>query len=168
MVPSSAHPLAECLEALYRVVVGVFGQILGPEFKNDTRKFEETLMGAMRTHNLRITPKVHVLVHHVPKYVRRIGVQLGPTSEQAPASQYRFLTQIQNELYKLPRLSRTFTECCITLLLVPFVNSILTFCALSSTFYVLHTDFENAHYSALHTLKRSACLANTNYHPRFF
>ncbi len=50
VVPSSDHPLVECLEALHRVVVGVFGQILDPEFENDTRKFEETLMGAMRTH----------------------------------------------------------------------------------------------------------------------
>ncbi len=47
-------------------------------------------MGAMRTHNPRMTPKVHVLIHHVPEYVRRTGVQLGPTSEQALANQHRF------------------------------------------------------------------------------
>ncbi len=73
VVPSSDHPLVECLEELHRVGVGVFGQILDPEFKNDTCTFEETLMGAMRTHNPRITLKVHVLVHHVPEYVRRAG-----------------------------------------------------------------------------------------------
>ncbi len=28
------------------------------------------------------TRKAHVLFHHVPKYVRRTGVQLGRTSEQ--------------------------------------------------------------------------------------
>ncbi len=71
VVPSSDHPLVECLEALRRVVVGVFGQILGPEFENDPRTCEETLMRAMRTHNPRITPKVHVLVQHVPESVRR-------------------------------------------------------------------------------------------------
>ncbi len=48
-------------------------------------------MGAMETHNPRMTPKVHVLVHHVPENVRRTVVQLGPTSEQALASQHRFL-----------------------------------------------------------------------------
>ncbi len=47
-------------------------------------------MGAMRTHNPRMTPKVHVLIHFVPEYVRRTGVQLGPTFEQALASQHRF------------------------------------------------------------------------------
>ncbi len=48
-------------------------------------------MGAMRTHNPRLTPERHVLIHHVPEYMRRIGVQLGPTSEQALASQHTFL-----------------------------------------------------------------------------
>ncbi len=37
-----------------------------------------------------MTPKGHVLIHHVPEYVRRTGVYLGPASEQALASQHRF------------------------------------------------------------------------------
>ncbi len=102
MVPPSDHPHVECLEALYRFVVGVFGQILDPEFENDISTFEETFMGAMRTHNLWMTPKVYVLVHHVPEYVRRTGVPLGPTSEQALEIQHRFflyfLPQVQSEL----------------------------------------------------------------------
>ncbi len=47
-------------------------------------------MGAMRTHNLWITPTVHVLVHHVPEYVPRTGVQLGSTCELALEIQHRF------------------------------------------------------------------------------
>ncbi len=90
VVPSSVHLLVECLGALRRVVVSVFGQILDPGFENDISTFEEKFMGAMRTHKPRIKPKVHVLVHHVPEYVRRTGDQLGPTSEQALASQHRF------------------------------------------------------------------------------
>ncbi len=86
----SAHLLVECVEALHRVMVGVFGQILDPGFENDISTFKEKFMGAMRTHNPRMTPKVHVLVHHVPEYVRRTGFQLEPSSEQAPESQHRF------------------------------------------------------------------------------
>ncbi len=56
-----------------------------------TITFEEEFMEAMRTYNSRIAPKVHVLVHHVPEYVRRTGVQLGSTSEQALASQHTFV-----------------------------------------------------------------------------
>ncbi len=74
MVPSSVHLLVECLEALHPVVVGVFGQIVDPGFESDISTFEEKFMGAMRTHNPRMTPKVHVLVHHVPEYVSGTGV----------------------------------------------------------------------------------------------
>ncbi len=73
-VPSTAHLLVECLEALHRVVVGVFGQIIDPGFENDIATFEEKFMGAMQTHNPSMTPKVHVLALHVPAYVRRAGV----------------------------------------------------------------------------------------------
>ncbi len=90
MVPPSNHPLVECLEALHRVLVGSFGQFLDPETENDKSTFEETFMEPMRTHNPRMTPKVHVLVHHVPEYVRRTGIKFGPSSEQAPKSQHTF------------------------------------------------------------------------------
>ncbi len=103
MVPPSDPSLVECLEAFHRVVVGVFGQIVDPETKGNISTLEETFMGAMRTHNPRMTPKVHMLIHHVPEYVRRAGIQLGSTSEQAPKSQHTFLLyflpQIQGELY---------------------------------------------------------------------
>ncbi len=47
VVPSSVHLLVECLKALHRAVVGVFGQILDPRFENDISTFEEKFMGAM-------------------------------------------------------------------------------------------------------------------------
>ncbi len=81
VVPSSVHLLVECIEALHRVVVGVFGQILDPGSENDISTLEEKFMGAMPAHNPRMTPQAHVLVHHAPEYVHRAGVQLGPTSE---------------------------------------------------------------------------------------
>ncbi len=45
-------------------------------------------MEVMQTQNLRMMPRVHVLVRHVPKYERITGVPLGPTSEQALGSQH--------------------------------------------------------------------------------
>ncbi len=71
MVPPSDPPLVECLEAFHCVEVGVFGQIVDPETKDYVSTFEETFMGAMRTQNPRMTPKVHMLIHNVPEYERR-------------------------------------------------------------------------------------------------
>ncbi len=48
-------------------------------------------MGAMRIQNPGMTPKVHMLIHNVPEYVRRTAALLGPTSEQALESQHRFV-----------------------------------------------------------------------------
>ncbi len=72
------------------MVVSVFGKILYPGFENDTSTVMEKFIGAMRTHNLRITTKTHMLVHHITSFVRRTRVQLRPTSEQALESQHRF------------------------------------------------------------------------------
>ncbi len=83
VVPPSDPPLVECLEAFHRVVVGFFGQIVDPEIKDNVSTFEETFLGAMRTQNPRMTPKVQMLIHKVPEYVRRTVAPLGPTSEQA-------------------------------------------------------------------------------------
>ncbi len=47
-------------------------------------------MGAMRTHNPKITSKARMLIYHVPEYVRRTGIQFGSISEQAPKSQHTF------------------------------------------------------------------------------
>ncbi len=88
-VPPPDPTLVECLEAFHCVVVGVFGQIVNPETKDNVSTFEETFMGAMRTPNPRMTPKVHILIHHLQEYVRRTAAPLGPTSEQALESQHR-------------------------------------------------------------------------------
>ncbi len=59
-------------------------------------------MGAMRTQNPWMIPKVHMLIHNVPEYVRRIAAPLGPTSEQALSIFLIFLPPIQSELYERP------------------------------------------------------------------
>ncbi len=46
-------------------------------------------MGSMRTQNPRMTPKVHMLIHNVPEYVRLTAAPLGPTSEQALECQHQ-------------------------------------------------------------------------------
>ncbi len=46
-------------------------------------------MEKTQTHNLRMTPKVHVLDRHVRKFVRGNGIALGPTSDQMLGSQHK-------------------------------------------------------------------------------
>ncbi len=61
VVPQSDHQMVEFIEELHRVVAVVFGQNLYLRVENDISAFEETFMGAMPTHNPKMTPNVHVL-----------------------------------------------------------------------------------------------------------
>ncbi len=65
-----------------------FGNIVGSEFENEIHIFKGDSMKAMQARYLRMTPKVHVLVYHVQKYVCCPGVSLEPTPVQALVSQH--------------------------------------------------------------------------------
>ncbi len=103
-VPPSDPPLVECLEASRCVVVSVFGQIVDPETKDNVSTFKEKFMGAMLTHNTGWHQKYicSSIMYQNMCAIPQLHVGL-------------LLSRIQKELYELPRLSRTFTECCISL-----------------------------------------------------
>ncbi len=88
LVPPLDHSLVQGLEAIHLALVNVFGNILGPEFEKYIHIFKVNFKEAMQTHNLKVIPKAHVLAYHIPEYVRRNGVPLEPTSEQALESQH--------------------------------------------------------------------------------
>ncbi len=99
-------------------------------------------MGAMRTQNPRITLKVHMLIHNVPEYVSRTTSPLGPASEQALESQHRFF-DIFYHRFKLNCTNYpVFRERLLSAVLhynACHLYSRLTFCTLSSVFYMLRT-----------------------------
>ncbi len=62
-------------------------------------EFPYQVKSTLREDAILAVPMV-MFIHHVPEYVRRTGVQLGPTSEQALASQHRFF-DISYHKYKV-------------------------------------------------------------------
>ncbi len=94
----------------HRVVVGVFGQIVDPETKDNVSTFEETFMGAVRKQKTRMTPKVHMLIHNVPEYVRRTAAPFGHTSEQALESQHRYFDNFYHRFKVICTNSPVFRE----------------------------------------------------------
>ncbi len=86
LVLSSDHPPVKCLEAL------TFPWLT---FKvtSYTRNLKMICIPSGKSlhdhgHNLKMTPKVHVLVLHVSKYVRCTGVPPEPTSKQVLENQH--------------------------------------------------------------------------------
>ncbi len=151
----------------------VFGNILDPELENDMYLYKENLIVAMQTHSLIMTPKVHLLVHHVPKYVRRTGVPLGPTSEQAPESQHtivdifngRLEVNFTENVYLMLYYVVTFFKYLTDVLYIVF--SMLT--ASDSWVWVTRQEvYHNANYTARRAHRRTACIVHSNCQPRFF
>ncbi len=124
--------------------------------------------------------KVHVLVHRVPEYVRRTGVQLGPTSEPALASQHKFF-DIVYHWFRVNRTNSPFLEN-VYWILYHIITRVICkeqIDILYSVFRILSSsdswawisrqeDFESAQYSPPYGLMCTTCLVHTNSHPRFF
>ncbi len=85
-------------------MVGVYGNIVDPEFEKDVRIVQEAFMEAMLSYNLRLTPK-----EHVPEYVYRPRVRLEPNTGESVDTFRYVLSQIESDLYKLPDLLKTLT-----------------------------------------------------------
>ncbi len=132
VIPPSDHSLVKFLEELHRVVAFVSGHILDLEFENGIRTFEETLMGAMRTHNPTMTPMCmcwSVMYQNMFAVTQfNAGLLLSRRWRVSKDFFDIFYHRFKVNCTKSPSLSRTLTECCMTLFLVPFVNSRLTFC----------------------------------------
>ena len=82
ILPQNLHPYIKALRSFENVVQSCFGQILGPSFKEDIKDFEI----CYRKLGLSITPKIHILIDHVPVFCERKQKSLGYFSEQASES----------------------------------------------------------------------------------
>ncbi len=137
MVAQSDHPLVECLDALHLPLADVFDNILDPEFKNGIHIFKEKSIEATQARNLRMTLKVHVLVHHVPKYVRHTRVPLEFTSVQALVRQHRvfdsFYHRFEANCTNLPPFDNAY---------FPLCNIIKRATCKYRTFYTFSFQFE--------------------------
>ena len=83
---SSIHILKyfHALRCLHRVVVTCFGMTLEPEYEENIEQFAEIYLDL----GISVTPKVHILIKHVPEFSRKYGRALGWYSKQASESAY--------------------------------------------------------------------------------
>ncbi len=74
-------------------------------------------MEAMQTHNLKMTLKVHVLVHHVPKYVCHTGVPLGSNPEEVVERRHTLFDIFYHRFEVNCSKSLVFRECLLNAVL---------------------------------------------------
>ena len=81
--PMEVLPFVETLKAFKRVVDSSFGRVLSDTFQTDITNFSLCLRDLSSLDLLSITPKMHIVVHHVREWCERTGEGLGLHSEQA-------------------------------------------------------------------------------------
>ena len=88
------------LRCLYNIVVSCFGMTLNPLYYDHIQKFESVYKDL----GISITPKVHILIKHVPNFIEKHGRSLGWFSEQAlESTHYDFLRNCwEKQGYKRP------------------------------------------------------------------
>ena len=100
IAPLYIQKYVDVLRCLYQVVTSCFGMTLEPDYESVIMKFKEIYVDL----GLSITPKVHILIEHVPDFCKKHGRSLGWYSEQALEScHYDFLRNCwEKQSYKRP------------------------------------------------------------------
>merc|ERR1712055_839787 len=100
IAPLHIQKYVHILRSLYEVILSCFGMTLEPGYENDIIRFKEIYVDL----GLSITPKVHILIEHVPDFCKKHGHSLGMYSEQAlESSHYDFLKNCwEKQSYKRP------------------------------------------------------------------
>ena len=88
------------LRCLRRVVDSCFGMTLDPEYEAHIAQFADIYLDL----GISVTPKVHILIKHVPEFCKKHGRSLGWYTEQASESvHYDFLRNCwEKQSYKRP------------------------------------------------------------------
>ena len=73
--------------AINQVVSSCFGQALNKHFEYDIEQFRLEILNL----GIKITPKIHAILHHVPEFIKANHRALGFYSELASASNSFFL-----------------------------------------------------------------------------
>ena len=77
--PLNIQKYVHILRILNKIVLACFGMDLDPHFKNYINEFKDLYL----TLGISVTPKVHVLIKHVPEFISKHGRSLGWFLEQA-------------------------------------------------------------------------------------
>ena len=76
------------LRCLYDIVISCFGMNLNPQYQYYIKKFENVYKDL----GISVTPKVHILIRHVPEFIKKYNRSLGWYSEQTlESTHYNFL-----------------------------------------------------------------------------
>ncbi len=82
LIPVEPLPIVKCLRLFEKVVEATFGHVLSSNYEEVISQFGVSFTTIMSTFHISMTPKIHVLVHHIPQFIRMTQIPLGLISEE--------------------------------------------------------------------------------------
>ncbi len=92
LIPFESLPIVNCLCLFEKVVEATFGHVLSPNYEEVISRFGVSFTTIMSTFHISMAPKVHIVLHHIPQFIRMTQMPLGLFSEEVAEEQSkRFL-----------------------------------------------------------------------------
>ena len=76
-IPDEHKSIIDAFTATKYLNKCVSGKVLDDNWKESIEKFEEVIMFLNGKYGLSVTPKMHILITHVPQYIEMTGKPLG-------------------------------------------------------------------------------------------
>ncbi len=89
VIPVDSPPIVNCLRLFEKVVDATFGHILSSTYEEVMSQFGVSFTAIMLTFHISLTPKIHILLHHVPQFIRMTQMPLGLFSEEVVEEQHK-------------------------------------------------------------------------------
>ncbi len=86
-IPLDSLPIVEVVEA-------TFGHVLSSKYDEVISQFGVSFTKIMPKFHISLNPKVNILLHHIPQFIRMTQVPLGLFSEEVVEEQHKFFFPI--------------------------------------------------------------------------
>ncbi len=82
-------PIANCLRLFEKVTEATFVQVHSSNYLDVISQFGVSFTTIMSTFHISMTPKVHILLHHIPQFIRMAQIPIGLFSEEVVEEQHK-------------------------------------------------------------------------------
>ncbi len=91
-IPPESLPLINCLRSFGKLMAATFGEDPSPNYDDVIKRFGSAFSKVMSNFGIRMTPKVNIVLYHLPHFIRLTNLPLGLFSELVVEEQHaRFI-----------------------------------------------------------------------------
>ncbi len=89
LIPVDSLPIVNCLRLFEKVVEATFGHVLSSNYEEVLSQFGVSFTTILSTFRISMTLKIHILLHHIPQFLRMTQMPLGLFSQEVVEEQHK-------------------------------------------------------------------------------